>query len=270
MVLDDVKHFFISAKVSDPYSVIGVDDRDLEQFKGQEGVQWPCHPRSEVAVSQILKHTQSCFNNAQQAGQDDRWQEYEASKTDKKNQDSNTGYLPTSETDLSILGMIGASPTATQIAGLIWQKKLDSADVAKLAEKSGEMHLSSLPASFRISNDMYIPMALHSAEARKKGKQAFTYVDLTRDEVLSLWLTPVAGGGCPKHQRSLSWPPPPTLPVSWLFQRHRQGLSEDSLHTTQGAVDGGFRSWPSPRAPCNRPDDIGGSTHSLQSNMPAL
>ena len=55
-----------------------------------------------------------------------------------KAQDSDTGYVPKSETDVNILSMMGASPTATHIAGLIGQCKLESAEVTKLLANAEE------------------------------------------------------------------------------------------------------------------------------------
>ena len=68
--------------------------------------------------------------------------------------------------------------------------------MAKLLEKPGEMrNLASLPTSFRISNDLYTLMAHQTSEAKRKGKQAFIYADLARDEVLPPWQTPDTVGG---------------------------------------------------------------------------
>ena len=72
--------------------------------------------------------------------------------------------------------------------------------MTKLLAKAAEMcNLSSLPTSFRISNDLYTLMAHHTSEAKMKGKHAFTYIDLTRDEVLPPWQTPDTVGGVAPH-----------------------------------------------------------------------
>ena len=63
--------------------------------------------------------------------------------------------------------------------------------MTKLLANAGDMcNLAAVP-----SNDMYTLMAFQTSEARKKGKQAFTCINLTRDEVLPSWQTPYTVGG---------------------------------------------------------------------------
>ena len=50
-MLNDVKRFFISENLSDPYSVIHLEDKHFDKFKGFEGVEWPKNRRSALAIS---------------------------------------------------------------------------------------------------------------------------------------------------------------------------------------------------------------------------
>ena len=64
-----------------------------------------------------------------------------------------------------------------------------------LAHASNMGDLSRLPDTFRDSSDLYILMHLQHRIAKKEKKQVFTYIDLTRTEMLHHWFTDEAPGG---------------------------------------------------------------------------
>ena len=162
-------------------------------IKRQDGVLWPVDHRSIVAINQTLMYIGTIYEAewaayAQSSG---------ATKQDNKSpEEESVGWQPKKELELNALSLMGASLTAIRVNKLIGQRKLQPANINQLLVTAGDMcGLLGFTDGFRDSSDLYTLMYLQSKQAKEENKQAFTYIDFTRTEVICPWYTDEAVDG---------------------------------------------------------------------------
>ena len=88
------------------------------------------------------------------------------------------------------------SLTAIQVSRLLGQQKLKTVDIDQLLSKAGDMcDLSNLQLRFKDFVAIYNLVVLQSRTAKREEKQAFTYIDFKRQEMLRPWLNEESVGG---------------------------------------------------------------------------